>query len=101
MKWFKNITALATAAEGLHQRIGDEPYVYLKPELHLLRGQPRSVIPDLAAQLRADLVVMGTVSRTGIPGLIMGNTAEIIIGRISCSVLAVKPPGFASPVTLD
>jgi len=43
---------------------------------------------------------MGTVGRTGIPGLIMGNTAESILNNIGCSVLAVKPPGFVSPVTL-
>jgi nucleotide-binding universal stress UspA family protein len=44
---------------------------------------------------------MGTVARTGIPGLIIGNTAEAILDQITCSVLAAKPPGFVTPVTLD
>jgi nucleotide-binding universal stress UspA family protein len=44
---------------------------------------------------------MGTVARIGIPGFIMGNTAETILNHIDCSVLAVKPPGFATPVTLE
>jgi nucleotide-binding universal stress UspA family protein len=44
---------------------------------------------------------MGTVARTGIPGFIMGNTAETILNQIDASVLAIKPPGFGTPVTLD
>ncbi|WP_213457176.1 universal stress protein [Thiocapsa sp.] len=44
---------------------------------------------------------MGTVGRTGIPGLLMGNTAETILQQVDCSVLAIKPPGFVTPVTLD
>ena len=44
---------------------------------------------------------MGTVSRTGIAGLIIGNTAETILRSVRCSVLAVKPEGFVSPVSID
>ena len=43
---------------------------------------------------------MGTVSRTGLPGLFMGNTAETILQSVSCSVLVVKPEGFGTPVKL-
>jgi nucleotide-binding universal stress UspA family protein len=59
---------------------------------------PGVAIPALATQLKADLVVMGTVGRSGIPGLLMGNTAETILDQLSCSVLVMKPPGFVSPV---
>jgi nucleotide-binding universal stress UspA family protein len=52
-------------------------------------------------KIEADIVVMGAVARSGISGFFMGNTAEIILNRIDCSVLAVKPPGFVTPVTLD
>jgi nucleotide-binding universal stress UspA family protein len=41
---------------------------------------------------------MGTVARTGIAGLVMGNTAERVLRRLHGSVLAVKPPGVVSPV---
>ena len=44
---------------------------------------------------------MGTVGRTGIPGLLIGNTAETILQQVDCSVLAIEPPGFVTPVTLD
>lgn len=67
-------------------------------QTQLVKGAPREVIPSLASAVEADLVVMGTVARTGIPGLIVGNTAEMILSQVNCSVLAVKPPGFTSPV---
>jgi nucleotide-binding universal stress UspA family protein len=37
---------------------------------------------------------MGTISRTGFPGVTIGNTAETILQSVTCSVLAVKPDGF-------
>lgn len=87
-------------AGWLRNRIGTEAYDYLSPRFHLRKGQARKVIAALAGELKADLVVMGTVARTGIPGLIIGNTAEAILEQVQCSVLALKPTGFASPVKL-
>lgn len=81
--------------------IGAEGYDYLSPQLHLPRGNPREAIPNLVRELNADLVVMGTLVRTGIAGFIIGNTAESILHHIGCSVLAVKPDGFVSPVAPD
>lgn len=66
---------------------------------HLVRGFAGDVVPDEARRLDSDLIVMGTVGRVGIPGLLIGNTAERILGDMSCSVLAVKPQGFVSPVS--
>jgi len=74
---------------------------YLKPQEHLVKGWAREEIPVLAKQIEADLVVMGTVARTGVPGFIIGNTAETILNQLDCSVLAIKPPGFVTPVTLE
>ncbi|MDQ7783026.1 MAG: universal stress protein [Desulfomonilaceae bacterium] len=84
--------------ETLREHFGADAYDYLGPRFHLLRGPARKLIPVLAEELRADLVVMGTVARTGISGLIIGNTAESILSRLTCSILAVKPPGFTTPV---
>jgi len=81
--------------------LGRDALDYLKLETHLLKGAPRKEVPALAKRIEADLVVMGTVARTGIPGFIMGNTAETILNQIDCSALAIKPPGFMTPVTLE
>jgi nucleotide-binding universal stress UspA family protein len=92
---------LERVAQMLRGQIGKQAYDYLSPRLHLPKGSARRVIPELARDVQADLVVMGTVARTGIPGLIIGNTAEAILDQLTCSVLAVKPPGFVSPVTVE
>lgn len=72
----------------------------LTPVRHLTRGDPTQVIRRLVADLRPDLLVMGTVSRTGVAGLLIGNTAERVLSEVDCSVLTLKPEGFVTPVTL-
>ena len=72
---------------------------YVHPQLHVVKGAAKTAIPCKARELDADLIVMGTVARSGIPGFFMGNTAESILHRIDCSVLAIKPPGFESPIS--
>ncbi len=84
--------------DGTLHRLGEEALAYLTPKVHLVRGTAHKEIPAIADQINADLVVMGTVARTGIPGLFMGNTAETILNRIDSSVIAIKPPGFVTPV---
>jgi len=87
-------------ARQLRGWIGAETYDYLTPRLHLLQGTAQETIPALAARLNFDLVMMGTVGRAGIPGVIIGNTAEAILGQLRCALLAVKPADFVTPVTL-
>ena len=70
------------------------------PQVNLVKAKPSAAIYSLSRKLNADLVVMGTVGRTGIPGLIIGNTAEDVLQATPASVLAVKPSGFVSPVTV-
>ena len=90
--------AFSSLRQQLTERVGKEANNFLSPEFHLRRGTPATAIPELARELRADLVVMGTVARTGIAGLLIGNTAEAVLEQLQCSVLAVKPTGFVSPV---
>ena len=78
--------------------VGKDAVDYVKPQLHLLKGNAKDEIPRLAGELQVDLIVMGTLARAGIPGFIMGNTAETILNHLDCSVLAVKPEGFVTPV---
>ncbi len=70
------------------------------------RHMPRSenvpsAIIKLARSKAIDLLVIGTVCRTGLPGFIIGNTAEKVLSEVDCSVLTVKPEGFVSPITLE
>ena len=84
-------SALAALTSSLAARLGDA-------RAELVKGDPEDAIPEYAAAHGVDLVVMGTVGRTGLTGLIVGNTAERILQRLRASVLAIKPPGFHSSV---
>ncbi len=70
-------------------------------QVYLLKGRAGNLIPEVAKEKEVELIVMGTVSRTGIAGLFIGNTAEKILYQVDCSVLTVKPDGFVTPVRLD
>lgn len=65
---------------------------------HVEEGLPEQVIPATAEQLDAELVVLGTIGRTGFSAALLGNTAEHVIESINCDLLAVKPEGFISPI---
>lgn len=71
----------------------------IRSEVLLTKGQPEDVIRRYASE--ADIVVMGTLSRTNVAGLLIGNTAERILQNVDTSVLAVKPEGFRTPLSFD
>lgn len=73
---------------------------FRESNVHLLEGDAPAVIPAFASKNEVDLVVMGTVARSGVAGMIIGNTAERILNSIECSVLALKPDSFVCPITL-
>ena len=87
--------------DELKTKLGADTDAYLSIKKHVIKGSVRKEIPNLAKRIDADIIVMGTVARTGIPGFFMGNTAESILSQINCSVLAVKPSGFKTPVALE
>lgn len=57
---------------------------------HIHAGTPESVIRGIANGIQADLVVVGTVGRKRLQGLLLGNTAEKLLGAIKANVLVVK-----------
>ena len=68
---------------------------------HIHQGNSAAVIRSVANDVETDLLVMGTVCRTGAAGLLIGNTAETVLSGVNCSLLALKPDGFISPVQVD
>lgn len=73
-------------------------YPYKRRTIHLVKGRAGSVIPKAVKDLDIDLIIIGTVGRTGVPGLFIGNTAETVLSSVDCSVLTLKPEGFESPI---
>lgn len=68
--------------------------------IHVGKGAPFGTILEAVAHLDPDLLVMGTATE-GVAGVLLGTTAERLLPRVDCSILAIKPKGFVSPVSLD
>ncbi|XQW83638.1 universal stress protein UspE [Thalassotalea piscium] len=64
---------------------------------YVAEGLPEEVIQNQAVALDAELVILGTVGRTGLSAALIGNTAEHVIDSLNCDVLALKPDGYQSP----
>ena len=58
---------------------------------HCKRGPVEKVITSYAAKVRAQIVVMGTVARTGVKARLLGNTAEKVLSHMKTDILAIKP----------
>ena len=96
---------LLSSAEHKHKQklddlLSDYDLATDNDNVSLVKAEPAEAILSKAGEVNADLVVMGTVGRTGVPGFFIGNTAEDVLQSANMSVLAVKPEGFVSPVTL-
>ncbi len=88
----------AAALEALVEPFRERP---IEIELHLVKGRPEVTIAEEAARLEIDLLVVGTHARSHFLGLLLGSTTEALLRQVKCALLAIKPPGFKSPVTLD
>ncbi len=64
----------------------------LKGHLHLVEGLPSEAIREVAVEIRADLIVMGSRGRTGLRRTLKGSVAERMTRIASCPVLTVKTP---------
>ena len=62
--------------------------------VHLEQGAAAEVLPRVAEQLGAAMVVMGAVSRSRLQEVFLGSTAERVLDRLGCDVLVVKPADF-------
>ncbi len=68
--------------------------------LHVRIGEPAHEILDLAKEVGADLIFIGTHGYTGIKHLVMGSVAERVVREAGCPVLVVRPKTY-SEVALD
>jgi nucleotide-binding universal stress UspA family protein len=85
-------------AEKLHQLIATRPEVRAEHRLEV--GEPVSETLRAAAEVKADLIVLGTHGWTGLPRLLMGSVAEGIMRGASCPVVTVRTP-FPSVVETE
>lgn len=84
--------ALHELADPLGERIG------IEPKLWMAEGKPSEKILEAEQELGAHMIVLGTIGRGGLAGMVIGNTAEKVIAGAQTSVLAVKPDDFVCPI---
>jgi universal stress protein E len=64
--------------------------------LHLKADSPVEAIQEVVRKQGIDIVVLGTLSRSGVKRIVIGNTAEKLLDALTCDVLVVKPANFVS-----
>jgi len=58
---------------------------------HLVRvGHPAETILQVARDLRADMIVIGSHGRSGLGRVLLGSVAESVVRQASCPVLVVR-----------
>lgn len=91
------------AADTLQEQLAQTDYRTLPfgVMVHVVEGEAETAILNAVEEYGIDLLVMGTAARSGISGLLIGNTAERILSQAPCSVLAIKPADFKCHVTVE
>lgn len=90
-------------AEALREKIDIEmaslvdKFEHLHLEDHILQGSPGKTIAKFNNDNDTDLLVLGSVARSGVANILIGNTAEKILNEVDCSVLTLKPEGWEPP----
>jgi universal stress protein E len=87
--------ALGTTQQEAFAALAERHGVPL-PCRHFIEGAPLTSICDFATEQRTDVIVMGTVQHSGLNKL-LGTTAEQLLHRAPCSVLAIKPGKMLQP----
>lgn len=73
----------------------------LKVVAHVRSGNPAEVILETAAELGADVLVLGTHHRTGIARWVLGSVAEQVFRHAPCPVLIATPKASQRPTTIE
>lgn len=89
-QWFRRI------AQRIESMAPDPPRV----KGHLVEGAVVPTVHEVVAQSAAGMLVLGTVGTSANPGVLIGPTTESILASCGTPVLALKPPGFVSPLML-
>jgi nucleotide-binding universal stress UspA family protein len=89
---YKRLAAAETAAarKQLVALLARARSAGAKAAVTILEGRPADRIVHAARVRRADLIVMGTRGRTGLPRLLLGSVASRVVSMSPCPVLTVR-----------
>jgi universal stress protein E len=97
-KWLDEVTSVQSYVklrrdveneifEELTQFANREGVTHYRP--HAVEGEPVDAMRNLTALVHADIVVLGTKARSGVTGVLLGNTAEKLLHALTCDVMTV------------
>jgi nucleotide-binding universal stress UspA family protein len=89
------------AENSLRQLVSQHGLTWDSDRIIIVEGDPSVSIPEIVERHNVDLLLIGTVARSGVAGIVVGNTAESVFNRVSCSILALKPTTFVSPIRIN
>jgi CBS domain-containing protein len=72
-------------------RIANEQLSGVRHQVHVRTGDSARAVVEAARELRADLIVMPTHGRHGLPRFFLGSVAERVVREAPCPVLTVRP----------
>lgn len=95
-------TSMLQISDHMRERLSSEAKRVLKGSAaemlrsiaHVRVGAVAAEICNLATEIRADLIVVGTHGRRGIQRLLLGSVAEKTVRLAPCPVLVVRPKDF-------
>jgi nucleotide-binding universal stress UspA family protein len=70
------------------------PGVELDLHAHVRIGSPADEILDLARQVGADLIIVGSHNRGTLGRLLLGSVSEAVVDRAHCTVLVTRPKTY-------
>ncbi len=82
----KMVKKAMTGIENVKNRIQQEG---VDAETFVREGEPYKIIIDLAKELNADTIIMGSHGRTGLKRIFMGSVTSRVIGYAPCPVMVI------------
>lgn len=79
----------ADSTRRLEELITDDVRAWCQPTTKLAFGRPYEQILDIAAQMHADLIVLGVHGRNAVDLMLFGSTTNQVIRRATCPVLTI------------
>jgi universal stress protein E len=94
-----SVSAEALAAERdlqySHLKALTEEFTIADANLHVAPATASEYLPRMALECCADMLIMGTISRSSLARLLIGSTAERVLEPLPCDVLLVTSTDFA------
>jgi nucleotide-binding universal stress UspA family protein len=86
------VESMQTEARRQMDRLLESIPDALRCDVRLIQGQPAEEITRLAAQEKADIIVIATHGYSGFNRFLFGSIAERVVRTATCPVLTIRPP---------